>query len=70
MTVERVDVEIVGRFVEQQHVGFVEQQSQELQPAPLTAGQVADPRGQLVTDEPEVLEQRVRADLPAARQFG
>ena len=67
---EGVDVQIVGGFVEQQHVGFVEQQPQELQPAPLTAGQLGDPGGQLVADEPEVLEQRVRADLPAAGQLG
>ena len=38
-----VDVQIVGRLVEQQHVGFVEQQSQELQAAPLTAGELSDP---------------------------
>ncbi len=68
MTVERVDVEVVGRLVEQQHVGFVEQQPQELQPAPLAAGQVGQPRGQLVADEPEVLQQCVGADLAAARE--
>ena len=70
MTCQRVDVEVVGRLVEQQHVRLVEQQPQELQPAPLAAGQVGHPRGQLVAGEPEVLEQRVGADLAAARQFG
>ena len=34
---EGVDVEIVGRLVEQQHIGFVEEQSQELEPASLAA---------------------------------
>ena len=67
---QRVDVEVVGRLVEQQHVRLVEQQPQELQPAPLAAGQVGHPRGQLVAGEAEVLQQGVGADLPAARQFG
>ena len=52
---EGVDVQIVGGFVEQQHIGFVEQQPQELQPAPLTAGELSDPGGQLVADEAEIL---------------
>ena len=38
--VQRVDVEIVGRLVEQQHVRFVEEQTQELEPAALTARQL------------------------------
>ena len=67
---QRVDVEVVGRLVEQQHVGLVEQDAQELQPAPLAAGQVGDPGGQLVAGEAEVLQQGVGADLPPAGQFG
>ena len=63
---QRVDVEVVGRLIEQQHVRFVEQQPQKLQPTALAAGQVVEPRGQLVAGEPEVLEQRRRTDLTAA----
>ena len=66
---QRVDVQVVGRLVEQQHVRFVEQQPQELQAATLPAGQFGQPRGELVAGEPEVLQQRVGGDLPAARQF-
>ena len=67
---ERVDVEVVGGLVEQQHVRLVEQQPQELQPTPLTAGQVGQPGGQLVAGEPEILQQGGRADLAAAGEFG
>ena len=41
---QRVDVQVVGRLVEQQHVRLVHQQPQQLQPPPLAAGQVADRR--------------------------
>ena len=34
---EHVGVEVVARLVEQQHVGLVEQDEHELQPAPLAA---------------------------------
>ena len=40
---QRVDVEVVGRLVEQQDVGLGQQQPQQLQPPPLAAGQVAAP---------------------------
>ena len=43
---QRVDVEVVGRLVEQQHVRLVHEQPQQLQPPPLAAGEVAD-RGPL-----------------------
>ncbi len=66
MTRQRVDVQVVGRLVEQQHVRFFEQQPEELQPPPLAAGQLRQPRGQLVAGETEVLQQRVGADLPPA----
>ena len=67
---QRVDVEVVGRLIEQQHVRLVEQQPQKLQPTALAAGQVAEPRGQLVAGEPEVLQQRRRTDLTAAGEAG
>ena len=38
-----VGVQVVGRLVEQQHVGLAGEQPQHLQPAPLAAGQVARP---------------------------
>ena len=66
---QRVDVEVVGRLVEQQHVRLVEQQPQELQPTALAAGQIVQRRGELVPGEPEVLEQRRRTDLMAAGQL-
>jgi hypothetical protein len=64
-----VDVEVVGGLVEQQHIRFIEQQPQELEPTAFTARQVLQPRGQLVAGEPEVLQQRVGADFAPARQF-
>src|SRR5579875_1404491 len=44
---ERLDVEVVGGLVEQQHVRLVHQQPEKLETAPLPAGQVAD-RGPLL----------------------
>ena len=38
---QRVDVEVVGRLVEQQDVGLGHQQAHQLQAAPLAAGEVA-----------------------------
>ena len=40
---ERLDVEVVGRLVEEEHVGLVHEQPGQLQPPALAAGQVADP---------------------------
>ena len=54
---QRVEVEVVGRLVEQQHVGPLGQDEQQLQPAPLAAGQRADRRPLGVAVEPEPLEQ-------------
>ena len=45
---QRVGVEVVGRLVEEQHVRLVHEQPQQLQPAPLAAGQVAHRRPQPV----------------------
>ena len=54
---QRVEVEVVGGLVEQQHVRPGPQREQELQPPPLAAGQQPD-RGPLgVGVEPEPLEQ-------------
>ena len=53
-----VDVEVVGRLVEQQHVGLLEQQPQELQPPPLTAGELPKRVVSLSPVKPEVLQQR------------
>ena len=55
--VEGLDVEVVGGLVEQQHVGLGEQQPQQLEPAPLATGQVAEPGGELVAGEAEPLQQ-------------
>ena len=41
---ERLDVEVVRRLVEEQHVRLVHEQPGQLQPAALTAGEVPDPR--------------------------
>ena len=60
---QRLDVEVVGRLVEQQHVGPVDQQAQQLQAAPLATGQVAEPRPQPLAGEPEALEQLLRGEL-------
>ena len=65
---QRVDVQVVGRLVQQQHVGLGEQQPEELQPAALTTGQVVEPCRQSVAGEAEVLQQRGRARLTTARQ--
>ena len=62
---QRVDVEVVRRLVEQQHVGLVHQQPQQLQPPPLAAGQLADRRPLRVADEAEPLAQLGRGDRPA-----
>ena len=39
---QRLDVEIVGRLVEQQHVAALEQRRGQVQPAALAAGELAD----------------------------
>ena len=60
---EGLDVEVVGGLVEQQHVGLGQQQPQQLEPAPLATGQVAEPRGEPVAGEAEPLQHRGRGDL-------
>ena len=60
-----LDVEVVGGLVEEEHVRLVHQQPQDLQPAPLTAGQVADRRPLLLLGEAELLAELARGHLPA-----
>ena len=52
---EGLDVEVVGRLVEEQHVGLGHQQPQQLEAPPLAAGQVADPGLLAAAGEPEPL---------------
>ena len=54
---QRVEVEVVGRLVEQQHVGPGPQRQHELQPPPLAARQQADRRPLGIGVEPEPLEE-------------
>ena len=58
---EGVGVEVVGRLVEQQHVGLADEQPQQLQPPALAAGQVAH-------GGPGALARRSRAARRAARR--
>jgi hypothetical protein len=57
---ERLDVQVVGWLVEQQHVGFGHEQPEQLDPAPLAAGQVADPGPLPFRGEAEPLQQLAR----------
>ena len=54
---QRVEVEVVGGLVEQQHVRLLRQGQQQLQAAALAAGQERDRRPLGVVVEPERLEQ-------------
>jgi hypothetical protein len=65
-----VDVEVVGRFVQQEHVGLAEQEPEELQPAALATGQLADAGHELLPGEPEVLQQVGGGDVAAGGQPG
>ena len=67
---QRVGVQVVGRLVQQQHVGLGHQQPEQLQPAPLAAGQVGD-RGPLPAGaEAEPLGQLGGGQLDAAEVGG
>ena len=57
---ERLDVQVVGWLVEQQHVGFGHEQPEHLDPAPLAAGQVADRRPLPFRGEAEPFQQLAR----------
>ena len=67
---EGVDVEVVGRLIEQQDVRLADQQPQQLQAAALATGQVADPGGQPLAGEAEVLQQAGRGHLLARGDLG
>ena len=54
---QRVEVEVVGGLVEQQHVGLLGQREEELHPPSLTAREEADRRPLGVVLEPERLQQ-------------
>ena len=58
-------VEVIGRFVEEQDVRFLEQQPEELETAAFPAGQVADAGDQFVAGETELLEEVACRYLPA-----
>ncbi len=60
-----LDVEVVGGLVEEEDVGLVHQQAQDLQPAALTAGEVADRRPLLLLGEAELLAQLACRHLAA-----
>ena len=55
-----VDVEVVGRLVEQQDVGLAHQQAHQLQAPALAAGEVLDQRAGLLAAEAEALDQAAR----------
>ncbi len=60
---ERVDVQVVGRLVQQQHVGLGHQEPGELQPPPLAAGELPDRRPLPRRREPQPLQHRRRREL-------
>ena len=62
--VEGLDVEVVGRLVQEQHVGLGEKNAQQLEAPAFTAGEVAEAGRESVTGEPEPLQQGRRRDLP------
>lgn len=54
---EHVGVQVVGRLVEDQHVGLCQQDQQQLQATLLSAGEVLDRCRQLGTGEAETFQQ-------------
>ena len=56
--VARVDVEMVGRLVEDQQIGLVERRQRQHQPRPLAARQIADLGQLLVGGEAEAAQLR------------
>ena len=63
---EHVGVEVVRRLVEDEHVGLVEQDEQQLQATLLAAREVLDGSGELGAREAEALEQLPWRELLAA----
>ncbi|CAB4940787.1 unannotated protein [freshwater metagenome] len=62
---EGVDVEVVGRLVQDEHVGLLHQEAHELQPAALAAGQVLDQRAGAGAAEAEALAELSGGQLEA-----
>ena len=65
---ERLDVEVVGRLVEQEHVRLAHQQPHELQAPPFAAGEVAHERPGAVAAEAEAIAEQPGGDLDAAAE--
>src|SRR5215210_1439122 len=63
---ERVDIQVVRRLVEQEHVAPAPQQLREVDSIPLTAGEVADPLLLVGAAEVEPGDVLARVDLPLA----
>ena len=55
---QRVEIEIVGRFVEQEHVGLLDEREQQLEPSTFATAEGADGCELGVTVEPEPSHQR------------
>ena len=63
---QRVDVEVVGRLVEQQHVAAALQELREVHPVALAAREVADPLLLIAALEVERRDVGARRDLAPA----
>jgi hypothetical protein len=64
---QRVEVEVVGRFVEQQQVGRAHQRARQLQAHAPAAGEAVDRVVELGRLEAETEDQRLRARLGVVR---
>ena len=65
---QRVDVQVVGRLVQQQHIRLCHEHTRELQPTPLAAGQVADGSALTCRREAEPLGQLGGGQLVVAER--
>ena len=63
-----VDVQIIGRLVQEQHIGLLDEQPQQLQAAPLPTGELTHPGDQSLPAEPELLEKIGSGGLPSGLQ--
>lgn len=63
-----LDVQVVRRLVEEEDVGLVHQEAEDLQAAALTAGEVADRRPLLLLGEAELLAELAGGHLAALAQ--
>ena len=60
---QRIRVQIIRRLIEKQHVRFIHEQTHELKPAPLAAGQLRHPRPRPLAREAQPLDQLTGGDL-------